>query len=126
MTSGALLEIVERLEQRHDVEARHRRLGGEIDESRLAREQQHAQQVVRRRVIEMMYVRRRRLADLVLDRADRAEGVEHATRRVGQRQLRADERTAAAQLAAQRLAVERREPDAAARCRRAPRRCTSA
>ena len=39
---GSALEIGESLEERHDVEPRHGRIGGEVHEPGLAREQQNA------------------------------------------------------------------------------------
>jgi hypothetical protein len=101
-------QVVERFEQRHHVDARGRRVAREVHQPRLARQQQHAQQVLGRGGHRHDVGARRRRAGLLLHGADDAEGVEHAARRVLQRQVRPHQRAAAEQLAAERVAVEGR------------------
>ena len=106
-----VLQVLQGLEQRHDVDARERGLARQVHQPRLPREEQHAQQIVGGARARNDIGRRRRPADFVLDVA---HGVKHPQRLVGrprERDVRRVQWPPAGQLAPDGRAIELPQTD---------------
>ena len=106
-----MLEVLERLEQRDDVDARQGRLPRQVHQPPLTGQQQHAQQIVGGPGARHDVRRRRRSADLVLDRPHDPKHLQHPIGGLRQRDMRRVQRPPAAELATQGGGVQLAQSD---------------